>query len=490
MSRSLAALVIGNSKYKKAGKLKNPANDAADMAVALTACGFSVTTVIDGTHRQMDKALADFKAALKDHDVGLFFFAGHGVQIAGENYLAAVDMQIIDETDAKHSSLALNKVIDMLETSDTKTDIIILDACRNNPWARAWRGGEERGLAPVYAPRGTLIAYATSPGQLASDGKGRNGAYTSALLEHIATLDLTIEAMFKRVRNTLSAVTSQKQISWEHTSLAGEFYFNLSVAARIKDYGPSAVADDLFELDTTKRSHKIIAALKTLTWPRQNPAIDEITPTLIAKVAPDILFVLGRNIYQAATGNANSAIAYIKGFNARMAGTDKDDRKAVLDGMLFEIFFDKTGTIRDEPKFRCFNEVFDLQRFDAFKSSFDFIAACLLPYAGRYYAIPGKGHEVIADVRLGGKDQETVLEVFVGGQQILRPSSDDQSAWDDDDAEIYYRQRSKAQFEAWLEEELIVPARLLKVRYSGAVASGKALRIPMSWTCRLPTRSS
>jgi hypothetical protein len=165
MSRSLAALVIGNSKYKKAGKLKNPANDAADIADALTACGFTVTTLVDGSHKQMDKALSDFKAGLKGNDVGLFFFAGHGVQIAGENYLAAVDTKTADETEAKHSSLALNKVIDTMEASNTTTNIVILDACRNNPWDRAWRGVDSRGLAPVYAPRGTLIAYATSQDQ-------------------------------------------------------------------------------------------------------------------------------------------------------------------------------------------------------------------------------------------------------------------------------------------------------------------------------------
>lgn len=487
MSRSLAALVIGNSKYKKAGKLKNPANDAADMAVALAACGFTVTTLIDGTHKQMDKALLDFKASLKKTDVGLFFFAGHGVQIAGENYLAAVDVKVTDETEAKHSSLALNRVIDMMETSDTKTDIIILDACRNNPWARAWRGDDARGLAPVYAPRGTLIAYATSPGQLASDGKGRNGAYTAALLEHIATPDVSVEAMFKRVRNTLSAATAQKQISWEHTSLAGEFYFNLSVAQRITDYGPAALSDDLFEIDTKKKSHKIISELKSLTWPRQNPAMAGITSGMIGKVAKDTLFVMGRNIYQASTGNSNSATSFIHDFNTKTAGAPIASRKALLDGMLFEIFFDKTGALRDEPKFRRFNEVFDLQRFAALKSSFDFLAACLLLYAGRYYAIPGKGHEVVADVRLGTKKNDAVMEVFVGGQQVLRIDDDEPGGWGDaDDGKVHYRKRTRKQVEEWLSEQLIVPERLLKISFSHPVAVDEILNVPMGWTCRLP----
>ncbi len=488
MSRSLAALVIGNSKYKKAGRLKNPANDASDMADALTACGFTVTTLIDATHKQMDKGLHDFKAVLKDHDVGLFFFAGHGVQIAGENYLAAVDTKVTDETEAKHSSLALNKVIDVMEASDTSTDIIILDACRNNPWDRAWRGMDSRGLAPVYAPRGTLIAYATSPGQLASDGKGRNGAYTAALLEHINTPDCSIEAMFKRVRNTLSAATSQKQISWEHTSLAGEFYFNLSVAQRITDYGATALSDDLFVINTSKKPHSIIRELKSLTWPRQNPAIGDITPDLIGKVEKDTLFVIGRNIYQSATGNSNSATAFIQDFNGKTVGARAANRKALLDGMLFEIFFDKSGQLRDDPKSRCFDDVFELQRFGGLKPSFDFIAACLLPFAGRYYAIPGKGHEVVADVRLGTTDNDAITEVFIAGQQVLRiDDSYPGGRNDDDDDTIYYRKRAKAQFEQWLSEELIVPERLLKISYSQPVADDAFVRVPIGWTCRLPS---
>jgi uncharacterized caspase-like protein len=130
------------------------------------------------------------------------------MQIDGENYLAAVDTDGTDEIAAKHSSLALNRVIEVMEKSGCSTSIIVLDACRNNPFERAWtRSMESRGLAPVYAPRGTLIAFATSPGQTASDGRGRNGAYTAALLQHMTTPDCSIETMFKRVRNTLSAAT-------------------------------------------------------------------------------------------------------------------------------------------------------------------------------------------------------------------------------------------------------------------------------------------
>src|SRR5208283_746218 len=145
----------------------------------------------------------------------------------------------------------------------TLTNIIILDACRNNPYERAWhRASGVRGLAPIYAPKGTLIAFATSPGQVASDGRGRNGAYTEALLRHIDTPDSSIEEMFKRVRNTLNAMTKQKQTSWEHTSLSGEFFFNLSLGTRIDEYSDSALRDGLFVLSKNKSSHKLIQGLK------------------------------------------------------------------------------------------------------------------------------------------------------------------------------------------------------------------------------------
>ena len=217
-----AALVIGNAAYSDQ-PLTNPGNDAEDMAGTLRKYGFVVHKAVDSTCLEMERALKDFRAELYDADVGLFFFAGHGVQVEGSNYLIALDTDMSSELDAKHTSLKLDKVIDVMEKANTSTSIIILDACRDNPWERRWhRSAAVQGLASVYAPRGTLIAFATSPGQIAGDGKGRrNGSYTEALLQHIGTADCAIESMFKRVRNTLSAATNGKQVSWEHTSLAG-----------------------------------------------------------------------------------------------------------------------------------------------------------------------------------------------------------------------------------------------------------------------------
>ena len=482
MGRTLTALVIGNAKYDNASVLKNPSNDANDVAEKLVTSGFSVTRLIDASHKEMDRALQCFKKNSKGADVALFFFAGHGIQIEGDNYLCATDTKIDDETEAKHSSMSLNRVIESMEKSKTTTNLIILDACRDNPWDRAWRRPTSRGLASVYAPKGTLVAFATSPGQLAADGKGKNGAYTAALLQHIETPNCSIEMMFKRVRNTLSATTSQKQISWEHTSLAEEFYFNPSIGARITEYSPTSLSDGLFVLDEAKVSHQLIRALKSLTWPKQNPALTAFTASHVAKAGNDSLFVVGRNIYQAACGSSSGAINYINDFMNRTNSAPVDKRKALLDGMLFEIFFGSDGEIRGEPKMPQFEQVFHLQQYNDLSSSFDFIAECLIPYASRYYAIPGTAHTCAVDIMVEPKSQNKITAVFVEGKNVLRAKDEDYA--DENGAPTCYRSYSIKSLEKTLAEQMIFPQRQLKFTYNEARANLEKIQFPEGWTVR------
>lgn len=483
MNTGLVALVIGNSAYTAAGSLKNPTNDAEDIATRLEALGFSVIKETDCTFKDMDRALKKFKKSLEGNDIGLFFFAGHGMQIEGENYLAAVDTDVSEEIEAKHSSLALNRVIETMEKTATSTNIIILDACRDNPYERAWhRSTAMRGLAPVYAPKGTIIAYATSPGQVAQDGSGRNGAYTAALLKHIDTPDCSLEAMFKRVRNTLSAATKQKQISWEHTSLSGEFFFNLSLGARIDQYSKTALSDKLFVLDESKASHRLVMALKTLDWYQQNPAINRFTTTVASKFSTNSLFVIGRNLYQAACGNSRSALSYLGDFATRTQGLEKRKQKALLDGILFEIFFDSMGRLRELPKARCFKQAFELQQYVELSDSFKFIAECLLTYGNRFYAIPGKDHSVAVDVVTRKKDANAhVLKgIFLAGVGILRSEQDE----DEDEGSSHYEKLSLDQFESRLSKEMLVPLHLLRVTYSFERNSNVTLLFPLGWSTR------
>lgn len=483
-----AALVIGNADYPTQ-RLKNPSHDAQDLASRLELFGFSVHKAIDCSQLEMEAALNDFRGELQNSDVGLFFFAGHGVQIDGANYLLAINTDFASELTAKHSSLKLDLVIETMEKAPTTTSIVILDACRDNPWRDRWRSAAGPDLAPVYAPRGTLVAFSTSPGQKAKDGKGRNGAYTGALLQHVGATDCSVETMFKRVRNTLSATTDNKQISWEHTSLAGEFFFNLEVDAKIDDYSPEALRDSALDIDETQRSHRLIRALKSLRWDEQNEALDGFDAAFASKCSSRNLFVVGRNIYQAACGEAVEAIAYIHNFLRRTAEFDERKRRALLDGMLFEIFFDSNGRLRDTIKGGLFNEVFDLQKNHALAPNFDFIARCLKPHAARFYAVPGKADNVVVDVVLRPPGaavdvSRTVTKVYFASQDLLRPEDDDIQVGDEPDS---YSRLTRDAFEKRISRQMVVPLWRLSIKYSDGSKPEK-VRYPRGWTVKMPTK--
>jgi uncharacterized caspase-like protein len=178
------ALVIGNSTYSS-GPLKNPVNDAADMAAMLKKLGFTVTLKRNARLQEMDDAVEAFGNQLKRGGVGLFYYAGHGVQINGTNYLLPIGAKINKEADVKYQAVDANKILDEMATANNGLNIVMLDACRDNPFARSFRNAS-RGLAIVSsAPSGTFISYSTSPGNVARDGEGRNSPYTSALLKYI-----------------------------------------------------------------------------------------------------------------------------------------------------------------------------------------------------------------------------------------------------------------------------------------------------------------
>lgn len=221
VSEQRIALVIGNSKYPNA-PLKNPANDAKDMAAALRKLGFEVISKTDATQKEMNRAIVQFGEKLRANTVALFYYAGHGMQVRGKNYLIPIDAQIASEASARAEAVDVDTVMDQLSVSPL--NIVILDACRNNPFERRFRsvGG---GLAQMDAPRGSLIAYATAPGKVASDGNGKNGLYTRELLKHIQTPGLSLESVFKRVRNGVIEGSGEAQTPWESSSLTGDFYF-------------------------------------------------------------------------------------------------------------------------------------------------------------------------------------------------------------------------------------------------------------------------
>ena len=226
------ALVIGNGHYNFS-TLANPENDAKAMQAALQSVGFTVMEYENLNQGQMKKAIDDFGAKLRSYEVGLFYYAGHGIQSKGYNYLIPVDAQLQSEQQVEYDCVQADRILALMDASGIKVNIIILDACRNNPFERSWtRSATGKGLAFMNAPGGTLIAYATSPGSTASDGSGNNGLYTSAILESIKIPNITIIQMFQNVRSIVSLKSNKRQIPWESTSLTGDFYFNTDNVAR------------------------------------------------------------------------------------------------------------------------------------------------------------------------------------------------------------------------------------------------------------------
>ena len=230
------ALIIGNSDYANPNlKLANPANDAAAMQRALRAAGFETIVKLNATRRDFYRAIDEFTAKIgrDQHAVGLFYYAGHGVQADGTNYLIPVDADIQAESDLEPNAFDAGRVLRAMKAAQNEMNIVILDACRDNPLPKT--RGIERGLARMDAPSGTFIAYAAAPGQSAQDGAtGANGVFTGELVKAIAEPGVPLEQMFKKVIAGVKADTHGSQQPWSEASIQGDFYFHAAAAASVQ----------------------------------------------------------------------------------------------------------------------------------------------------------------------------------------------------------------------------------------------------------------
>lgn len=232
------ALVIGNSDYpKEIGVLLNPVNDATAMAEELRRASFDVELVTNATYMQLREAVRSFHEKLsagpKSNTVGLFYYAGHGVQYQDENYLVPMDAKVQYEDDIVRMCFPVQRmVLANMERANPRMNIIILDACRNNPFPATTRSlGTNSGLGEIKKAFGSFVAYATAPGSVASDGTGKNGLYTQELLKAIQIKGLLIEQVFKEVRRNVLKLSGEKQYTWDSSNIIGDFYF----------YPPSAI---------------------------------------------------------------------------------------------------------------------------------------------------------------------------------------------------------------------------------------------------------
>jgi uncharacterized caspase-like protein len=239
------ALVIGNSAYQHTPPLTNPANDANDMTEELEKLGFTVIGKQDLDKSEMDRSIRDFAAALSGAKVGLLFYAGHGMQIGGQNYLVPIDAKLSTASAVDFEMVRLDLVQRTME-SETKTNIIIMDACRDNPLARnlARALGTRstqigRGLSAQESGEGTLISFSTQPGNVALDGDGRNSPFAEAFIKHMSTPGEDISTILINVRNDVMQATGRRQVPWEHSAMTARFFF-LGKGQEAKELPPAS----------------------------------------------------------------------------------------------------------------------------------------------------------------------------------------------------------------------------------------------------------
>jgi uncharacterized caspase-like protein len=248
------ALVIGNGNYRNFQQLDNPVNDARGVAAALKDAGFEVILRLDATRPEMTQGLEAFDRALRKADVGLFYFAGHAAQVDWRNFMVPVSANLDAQKNVTaltdqvaQEAIDLGEVLKLMGDAGKRLNIVILDACRDNPFtAKAleisrslsrstgstpFRVGT--GLAQTFAPPRTFLAYSTAPGQVASDGNGRNSPYSGALIKVLAEPGLQLEDVFKRVRNSVAQATQQEQIPWDNSSVFDDFYFRVPASVAV-----------------------------------------------------------------------------------------------------------------------------------------------------------------------------------------------------------------------------------------------------------------
>src|SRR5262245_41629250 len=248
------ALVVGNSAYVHATPLANPANDASDLGAVLKDAGFDIILGLDLDKQAFDAKVRAFSQVLPQADAGVFFYAGHGLQVAGRNHLLPIDARLQTERDLDFESVSLDFILRQMELDrEGKTNIIFLDACRDNPLARnlarslgTRSASVGSGLAQVQTAVGTFIAYSTQPGNVALDGQGRNSPFTAALLEGLREPGRNLTAVMIEVRKQVLATTQGKQVPWDHSALTGDFYFHYAGApGSLPRLSPSADTEAL-----------------------------------------------------------------------------------------------------------------------------------------------------------------------------------------------------------------------------------------------------
>lgn len=414
------ALVVGIDQYEVANTLSNAVNDAKSIADTFRNLKFYVTDLYDITIDAWDKAFEEFVANLDEFQVCTFFFAGHGVEMQGENYLLCANTPADNEAGTKRYSINLQTVINTIKDKNCQFNIIMLDACRDNPFPATRAPFASASMAPIFAPKGTIIAYSTSPGETASDGGGNgHSIYTHAILQHIEELGLPIESFFKKVRTTVYNLSGQKQTSWEHTSLIGDFSFNSGQL--IQNMNVGGYADMVIRREDYDYSDanlvEIITGFLSTQFSDQRQALSRMKVLNYDKLDKNQKFLLGRCCMFASYYGCFDCQYFFQNVQCLVEFTDVNNHNDFLNGALFELYFDEKGTFEGSPDVQGLELLMKHCKNAKLKSSFDYIHQVLKPFFNVLYFIPSSSPETVSfDVTLEkgttkrwGHDEECLI---------------------------------------------------------------------------------
>lgn len=386
-------ITIGNNNYCEASaRLDNAINDAQAMSNVFSRLGYDVLHKEDCNINDYIELLTEFDQKIQEYDATIFYFAGHGFQLDGENYLASIDCQVTNPNKyhCSKTCLTLTEILNILRKNSNKVNIVIIDACR-----KSFERGGYSSFTPIQAPKGTLIAFSTSPNEGAKDaGFKDHSIYTGSLLKYIGREWISVEELFKRVRKTVFNLSEGTQTTWEHTSLIGDFYFNTGqlVHSLKIPYDESVVKDSLYKFNGT--FGKLIGEIKSYDWHVQNAAIEKVLR--IKNLDKNQQFILGRNLQQASVGGAFGATDFFEKLNLNLTPYFEEHENHLLNGILFEIYFDKNAEFRNGNfKSLNFEKIFELRKVKQFKKSFDFLSKILEPYREFLFYIPSEKDSVI-----------------------------------------------------------------------------------------------
>jgi len=406
------ALCIGNDEYKNMPRLCGAVNDAKSVSVELTELGFEVICLCNLDRAAMVDTITSFVDRIEECDSALFYYAGHGYQIDGENILAPTDLDINQRTAAiKYNAFPLEDLMRSLDKYPDKVKVFIFDACRTILSER----GSVKGFAPVLAPQGSIIAFSTSPGQLSSENvSSKHGYYTEVLLNYIKLPRVNIETIFKKTREQLVAIFGGKQIPWEHTSLVGDYYLNPNTIYDGVNYSPEALADSRYH-SSNSYVREIIDGLKSHNWYTQGAVLLRISTLNFKEVTASDLFVIGRNIYQSADGSCFDAQSYINDFSGKKI---PDEAKLhILNGIAYEIYFTSHNILRIHPKTGYYMPVIQLLEKDEFYGSKAFITSILCKIDNQILYIPGQNE--IMDFVAETDDKNRLQSITYKGTDVL-----------------------------------------------------------------------